>query len=104
MTAAALLAAAGFALGYAAHAIRPCRRATRWADRVCRTAGPDHRRKPTWWLAQAVYAVAIAAAFAMDPAHVIRLWRHRNDPPPPRSPALHVNTPPSAPAPGEPAA
>jgi hypothetical protein len=96
---AALLAAAGaalFALGYAARCVRPLQRLDDWAwDQVDRRArelrdGPA-RKRPGWWAAQAVFAVEVAGLFVVRPRQMARQWRHRNDPPPPRGPALQFD-------------
>lgn len=95
-----LLAAAGaalYALGYAAHCIRPLQRLNIWAwDQVYRRSrelreGPAPRR-PGWWAAQAVFAVEIAGLLVVHPRRTVRQWRHRNDPPPHRSPAVRITS------------
>jgi uncharacterized protein YndB with AHSA1/START domain len=97
---AALLAAVGaalFAAGYAARCVRPLRRLDDWAwDQVHRRAR-DLRtgrawKRPGWFVAQAVFVVEVAGLFAVRPRQMARQWRHRNDPPPPRSPAVTVTT------------
>lgn len=90
MTALIVTAVVALAAGYGLRCWRPCRRAWKWANRVDRRSGPDRRRRPAWWAAQAVFATSIAVAAVVDPVHVYRLLRHGPPPPPPRSPAIRV--------------
>ncbi|MEU9065847.1 hypothetical protein AB0D60_02985 [Streptomyces sp. NPDC048306] len=89
---AALLVVA-FALGYGARCVRPLSRIDDWAwEQIhVRTRdlrdNPARRRRPGWWLAQAVFAVEILGALAVRPRQTAHAWRHRHDPPPARGPA-----------------
>ncbi|MEW1867017.1 hypothetical protein AB0420_02265 [Streptomyces caelestis] len=91
MIAVLLAAAVGFALGYAAHRVRPLSALDAWAwDQAHRRVrdlrtGPV-RKRPGWYGAQAVFAVEVAGLFVVRPRQMARQWRHRNDPPPPRGP------------------
>lgn len=94
-------AAAGlalFAAGYAARCIQPLHRLDSWAWRQVdrRTSdlrnGQD-RRRPGWYVAQAVFAAQIGVAFMVWPRRTWDAWQHRNDPPPPSSPAVKVGRP-----------
>ena len=87
--------ALGFTAGYAACCVRPLARIDTWAwDQVYRRGrelrdGPA-RKRPGWWAAQAVFAVELLVALAVSPRHTVNAWKHRNDPPPPRSPAVKI--------------
>lgn len=91
-----LAIAAAFAAGYTARIIRPLDRIDTWAwDQDYRRArelrdGTAASRRPGWWVAQAVFAVEIVAALVLRPRETVNAWRHRNDPPPPRSPAVAI--------------
>ncbi|MCX4232073.1 hypothetical protein [Streptomyces ortus] len=83
---AAVLLAAGFALGRA----RLGHRASDWAHWQT-TGTPPDRRTARWW---AVFAVLSAENLAWIVAHPVQArhaWRHRNDPPPPRGPAPKID-------------
>lgn len=82
MIAALLLAAltAGYALGR----LRPWERLADWADWEIRV----RRGK---WATTRVREVVLVAAFTLtQPGRALYAWRHRNDPPPSRSPAVRV--------------
>lgn len=83
----ALLVAAALAVGYLLGRWRPAHRASDWAAWLPYSRPPVTRRHVRWWLAQVVYAAEIARMFAVAPRETARAWRHRHDPPPPRSPA-----------------
>lgn len=93
-----LLTAAAAALGllaagYAIGRYRPARRAFDWAnwekyDRSMR------RHSARWWAVCTVLSMENLAWFIAHPVQGWHAWQHRNDPPPPRSPAVqirHVN-------------
>lgn len=90
------IAAPAFAAGYAARIVRPLDRIDTWAwDQDRRRArelrdGTAGRRRPGWWAAQTVFAVEIVAALVVRPRDTVHAWRHRKDPPPPRSPAVQI--------------
>lgn len=96
MTVILLAAAIGFALGYTARCVRPLHRINNWAwdqdyqRRRDLRDNPTRRRQPGWWAAQAVFAVETLAALVLYPRRTVHAWRHRNDPPPSRSPAVRV--------------
>ncbi|MGW5003255.1 hypothetical protein ACWEP8_37005 [Streptomyces hydrogenans] len=74
--------AAGYVLGRA----RLGHRTSNWAHWLMygrRLTRKDWR----WWAAQPVFLVEIAALLAAHPIRTATAWKHRNDPPPPRSPA-----------------
>ncbi|MEU5608418.1 hypothetical protein AB0H03_06620 [Streptomyces sparsogenes] len=84
LVAAAVLLAAGYALGR----WRPGRRASDWANwqRYKRPAGPR------WWAVWAVLSVENIGWLIAHPIKGARAWRHRNDPPPPRSAPLRFRS------------
>ncbi|WP_328903245.1 hypothetical protein OHR86_27990 [Streptomyces sp. NBC_00441] len=89
MTALAVLAAltAGYGLGR----WRPWYRLGDWANWQVRF-------HLTRWNSRPREAALFALLLATAPAHTVRAWRHRNDPPPSRSPAVRIRTtPPDAP-------
>ncbi|MFE6225450.1 hypothetical protein [Streptomyces sp. NPDC057854] len=91
MTQTALAAVAlALAAGYLTGRIRPGHRASDWAHWLTYRQNPVTRREWRWWAAQAVFAVEIAALLATHPRRTLHNWRHRNDPPPPRSPAPRI--------------
>lgn len=69
-------------VGYLLGRWRPWVRLGRWADLRTRDDG-------RWWLATGPRRFVVAAAHVLThPRGSLYAWRHRNDPPPPRSPAL----------------
>jgi hypothetical protein len=78
------LVLAALSLGYAVGRLRPWDRLADWADweiRVRRGA----------WATTGPRTAALAAAFALtQPGRALHAWRHRNDPPPPKSPPVRV--------------
>ena len=82
----AAVLAAGFTLGRA----RLGHRASQWA--AWQSVGkPPARHSARWW---AVWAVLSAENIGWLLAHPVQgwgAWRQRNDPPPPRSPAVKVH-------------
>jgi hypothetical protein len=92
----ALVAVIAFTVGYAAACYRPLQRIDNWAwDQVHRRNrdlrhGPA-RRRPGWFAAQAVFAIEILGLLVIRPRQMVQEFRHRHDPPPPRSPAVRIN-------------
>ncbi|MFJ2568913.1 hypothetical protein ACIOYT_00635 [Streptomyces halstedii] len=80
----ALAVPAVLAAGYVLGRWRPWSRLGRWADRRTRDDG-------RWWLNENRLAAALFVATC--PRGSLYAWRHRNDPPPPRSPALQFRVP-----------
>jgi hypothetical protein len=70
-----------FAAGYALGRIRPWDRLADWADWQLRF----HLNR---WTSRPRQAALFALLLLTDPIRTIYAWRHRNDPPPLRSPAL----------------
>lgn len=78
----ALMLLAALAVGYTVGRLRPWERLADWADWEIRV------RRGRWATTRARTAV-LAAAFALtQPGRAWYAWRHRNHPPPPRSPAI----------------
>ncbi|MFM9780422.1 hypothetical protein [Streptomyces scabiei] len=85
--AAVTLLAAGYALGR----LRPCARASSWAHWLFYGSSRPTRREARWWLAQVVFLGEIVVLLATRPRHTLHVWKHRNDPPPPRGPAPRID-------------
>ncbi|WP_328721765.1 hypothetical protein OHT52_21240 [Streptomyces sp. NBC_00247] len=71
---AALVAAAALAAGYGLGRYRPGTRCLDWAE----GALDKGRRHPAWWVAQLVFAVALAWTWTVHPrrsAANVRAWR-----------------------------
>jgi hypothetical protein len=84
----AWLILAALAAGYALGRIKPAARASSWAHWLMYDR--PTRRQPVWWVAQVVFLCEIAVMLATRPRDFARAWLHRNDPPPPRSPAVRI--------------
>ena len=77
------LLAAGYGLGR----LQPARRASDWAN------WQRYGQRPTGLRYAAVFIVLSAENLtwlALHPVQGARAWKHRNDPPPPRSPAVQI--------------
>lgn len=81
-----LVIVAALAVGYALGRVRPAARASSWAHWLMYDRSVT-RRHPRWWLAQGVFLAEIVVLLTTQPRQTIHAWKHRNDPPPPRSPA-----------------
>lgn len=81
-TAAAGLLAAGYALGR----YQPARRTSDWANwqKYDQSIRPHSAR---WWAAFVVLSAENLSRLLLHPRQGWNAWKHRNDPPPPRSPA-----------------
>ncbi|MYU20782.1 hypothetical protein [Streptomyces sp. SID8352] len=90
MTAFVFAVAAALAVGYTAGRIKPCTRASHWAHWLFVGTTRPSRRDPRWWLAQAVFLGEIAVLLGTRPRQTLHAWKHRNDPPPGRGPALKI--------------
>ncbi|MCT2591112.1 hypothetical protein LHJ74_14540 [Streptomyces sp. N2-109] len=88
----AISAAAALAAGYVLGRIRPARRASDWAWCTIRRSAVT-RNTWRWWATQPVFGVEIVLLLATRPRATVRAWRHRHDPPPPRSPAVSFPSP-----------
>ncbi|MFF6903532.1 hypothetical protein [Streptomyces hydrogenans] len=85
----ATIAVTALTAGYVLGRARLGHRASNWAHWL--RYGPHYTRQNwRWWAAQPVFAVEIAALLIAHPVRTATAWRHRNDPPPPRSPAPHI--------------
>jgi hypothetical protein len=84
VTAASLgLLAAGYALGR----YRPAHRASDWANSQRYGHRPTGVRYAAMWTLLSAENLGWLLAHPRQGWHA---WRHRNDPPPPRGPAVHV--------------
>lgn len=80
LLAAALLLATGYGLGR----WKPLHRASDWAN------WQHYGKRPTgarYWAMWTVLSVENIGWLITHPVQGLHAWRHRNDPPPPRSPA-----------------
>jgi hypothetical protein len=77
------LLAAGYALGR----YRPAQRASDWANRQRYGHRPTGLRYAAMWTLLSAENLGWLLAHPRQGWHA---WRHRNDPPPPRSPAVQV--------------
>ena len=83
------LAAVALAAGYALGRIRPFHRVSDWANW-------QRHRRPAGLRYAAVWTVLSIENLAWLATHPIagwHAWQHRNDPPPPRSPAVTITSP-----------
>lgn len=79
--------AAGLAAGYLVGRLQPARRASDWAN--WQKYDSSMRRHSTrWWAMFVVLSAENLAWLVVHPVQVWHAWKQRNDPPPPRSPAL----------------
>lgn len=88
------LTAAGAALGllaagYTLGRLQPARRISDWAnwnkyDQAVR------RHSARWWAIWAVLSAENLGWLLVHPRQAREAWQHRNDPPPPRSPAVTI--------------
>lgn len=86
-TAASLtLLAAGYALGRA----RPAHRASDWANWQ-KYDSALRRRRARWWTVFVILSAENLTWLLLHPARGWHAWQHRNDPPPPRGPALQFD-------------
>jgi hypothetical protein len=82
-----LLLAAALAVGYALGRARLGRRASQWAAWQLVGKRPTG---PRWWLGYTVRSAEDIGWLIAHPVQGVHAWQHRNDPPPPRSPALEI--------------
>lgn len=90
LTTIAVTAAVSLPAGYLLGRLQPARRVSDWAN--WQKYDSSMRRHSTrWW---AMYVVLSAENIGWLLTHPIRgwhAWQHRNDPPPPRSPAPQID-------------
>jgi hypothetical protein len=90
---AALAALAAFAVGYGLGRRHPGLRFLNWAE----DAAAHGRRHPAWWVAQVIFAVALAWAWTFHPRRTranVQSWRQDwTAPAPQRGPAMQFRTP-----------
>lgn len=78
------------AVGYTIGRLQPARRASEWAN------WQHYGRRPTGLRYAAVWTILSAENLTWLACHPVkgwRAWKHRNDPPPARGPALKFNRP-----------
>ena len=83
MTAALILVALAF--GYGLGRWKPLHRASDWAN------WQRYGKRPTglrYWAVFTVLSAENIGWLIIHPVQGVRAWRHRHDPPPPRSPAV----------------
>lgn len=80
LPAAALGLLAGVAVGYVLGRIKPYERLADWTDWQLRF----HLAR---WTSRPRQAALFTLLLITDPRRTVHAWKHRNDPPPPRSPA-----------------
>lgn len=82
----AAILAAGYALGRA----RLGHRASDWAN--WQAASSMRRHSARWWARWAVLSAENIGWLIAHPVQGWHAWQHRNDPPPPRSPAPRIRS------------
>jgi hypothetical protein len=81
------LAVAALAVGYTLGRARPGHRLSDWAAWQLVGKRPTG---PSWWLGYTVRSAENIGWLAAHPVQGWQAWKHRNDPPPPRSPAPKI--------------
>jgi hypothetical protein len=82
-------AAAVLAAGYGIGRYRPAHRASEWAAWQSVGTRPA-RHSARWWAMFTVLSAENIGWLIAHPVKGARAWKHRNDPPPPRSPAPEI--------------
>jgi hypothetical protein len=86
LTAVAVALAAGLAAGYVTGRVQPARRVSDWANwKKYDSQLRSHRAR--WWAVFVVLSAENLIWLLIHPVQGWHAWKHRNDPPPPRSPA-----------------
>jgi hypothetical protein len=80
---------AALAAGYTLGRYRPGHRASQWAAWQSVGKGPT-RHSARWWAVWLVLSTENIAWLIAHPIQGWHAWQHRNDPPPPRSPAVQM--------------
>lgn len=75
------------AAGYAIGRYQPARRASNWANWQNLGRRPTGLRYAAVWT---LLSVENLTWLVCHPVKGVHAWKHRNDPPPPRSPALEI--------------
>jgi len=84
------LIAAAVLAGYGIGRYQPGRRASDWAHwQTYRTNRPRHDAR--WWAVWTVLSTENLGWIITHPVQARHTWKHRNDPPPPRSPAPQID-------------
>jgi hypothetical protein len=89
-TVAAVLGLLG--VGYALGRLRPAQRVSDWANWK-KYDQSMRRHSARWWAVWAVLSAENLGWLLAHPRQGWDAWKHRNDPPPPRSPAVRINEP-----------
>lgn len=87
-----IVTAAGLALlaaGYVIGRYRPVHRAFDWANWQ-KYDSTLRRHSARWWAVVAALSADNLAWLIAHPVQGWSAWKHRNDPPPPRSPAVKI--------------
>lgn len=87
----ALIALTALAIGYGLGRYRPAHRISDWAHWQTYGKTPA-RRTARWWAVWAVISTENLALLLRHPIRAWHAWKHRNDPPPPRSPVLQFDS------------
>ena len=90
-----LHALAGFALlaaGYLIGRWQPARRLSDWANWQ-KYDSSLRRHSARWWAVCVLLSIENLLWLAAHPVQSWDAWQHRNDPPPPRSPAVRILDP-----------
>lgn len=88
MNTGAVIVALGLVAGYGIGRVRPVRRVGDWANWQAYGTRPTGLRYAAMW---AVLSAENITWLICHPVQGAKAWKHRNDPPPPRSPALQIN-------------
>ncbi|MGW3400157.1 hypothetical protein [Streptomyces zhihengii] len=79
-----LAVTAALAGGYLLGRWRPAQRASDWAHWEL-YGKQSNRRQLRWWAREAVFLCEVVVLLATRPRQTVHAWRHRHDPPAPRS-------------------
>jgi hypothetical protein len=90
ITAAAALGV--LAAGYAVGRLQPARRTADWANWQ-KYDSSLRRHSARWWAIWAILSAESLVWIVCHPWDARHAWKHRNDPPPPRGPALEFRSP-----------
>ncbi|MEH0586184.1 hypothetical protein QA942_19685 [Streptomyces sp. B21-106] len=85
-----LAALAILAAGYGIGRYQPAHRTSNWANRQ-QYDRHLRRHSPRWWAVVVALSADNIAWLITHPVQGWHAWQHRNDPPPPRSPAVRIN-------------
>ena len=89
LTAAALGVLVGIGAGYTLGRIKPAHRASDWANWQ-KYDQSIRKHSVRWWAVFVILSAENLTWIALHPVQARQAWKHRNDPPPPRSPAVRI--------------